>query len=114
MHFVVVYKINNNKILIMNPSTGKEVIDILKRMNVEFTTSDKGVKAILKEKLVKTIIDGSQCPDIIPVLTAVAALSEGTTEIINAGRLRIKECDRLAAVTMELNKLGAKIIEKEA
>ena len=28
MHFVVVYKINNNKILIMNPSTGKEVIDI--------------------------------------------------------------------------------------
>ena len=91
----------------------KEVIDILKRMNVEFTTSDKGVKAILKEKLVKTIIDGSQCPDIIPVLTAVAALSEGTTEIINAGRLRIKECDRLAAVTMELNKLGAKIIEKE-
>ena len=43
----------------------------------------------------------------------VAALSEGTTEIINAGRLRIKECDRLAAVTSELNKLGAKIIEKE-
>ena len=35
------------------------------------------------------------------------------TEIINAGRLRIKESDRLAAVTMELNKLGAKIIEKE-
>ena len=27
--------------------------------------------------------------------------------------LRIKECDRLAAVTSELNKLGAKIIEKE-
>ena len=78
-----------------------------------FRSSDKGVKAILKEKLVNTIIDGSQCPDIIPVLTAVAALSEGTTEIINAGRLRIKECDRLAAVTMELNKLGAKIIEKE-
>ena len=91
----------------------KEVIDILKRMNVEFTASDKGVKAILKEKLVNTIIDGSQCPDIIPVLTAVASLSEGTTEIINAGRLRIKECDRLAAVTMELNKLGAKIIEEE-
>ena len=64
----------------------KEVIDILKRMNVEFTASDKGVKAILKEKLVNTIIDGSQCPDIIPVLTAVATLSEGTTEIINAGR----------------------------
>ena len=43
----------------------------------------------------------------------MAALTKGTTEIVNAGRLRIKECDRLAAITSELNKLGAKIIEKE-
>ena len=50
-------------------------------------------------RLISTVIDGSQCPDIIPVLTSVAALTKGTTEIINAGRLRIKECDRLAAVT---------------
>ena len=34
MHFVVVYKINNNKILIMNPSTGKEVIDIFDFSNM--------------------------------------------------------------------------------
>lgn len=38
-------------------------------------------------------------------------MSEGTTEIINAGRLRIKECDRLKAVTSELSKLGAVIFE---
>lgn len=76
-------------------------------------SKDTDVKGIINGELIATIIDGSQCPDIIPVLTAVAALSKGTTEIINAGRLRIKECDRLAAVTSELNKLGAKIIEKE-
>ena len=34
MHFVVVYKINNNKILIMNPNTGKEVIDIFDFSNM--------------------------------------------------------------------------------
>ena len=91
----------------------KEVIDILERMNVIFNASAIGVKGTTSGQLVSTIIDGSQCPDIIPVLTSVAALTNGTTEIINAGRLRIKECDRLAAVTSELNKLGAKIIEKE-
>lgn len=91
----------------------KEVIDILERMNVVFSTDSIGVKGKTNGELVSTIIDGSQCPDIIPVLTAVAALAKGTTEIINAGRLRIKECDRLAAVTSELNKLGAKIVEKE-
>lgn len=91
----------------------KEVIDILERMNVVFNANDIGVKGTTNGELASTIIDGSQCPDIIPVLTSVAALTKGTTEIINAGRLRIKECDRLAAVTSELNKLGAKIIEKE-
>ena len=91
----------------------KEVIDILERMNVVFNANDIGVKGTTNGELASTVIDGSQCPDIIPVLTLVAALTKGTTEIINAGRLRIKECDRLAAVTSELNKLGAKIIEKE-
>lgn len=91
----------------------KEIIDILKRMNVVFNANDVGVKGATNGELISTVIDGSQCPDIIPVLTSVAALTKGTTEIINAGRLRIKECDRLAAVTSELNKLGANIIEKE-
>ena len=45
------------------------------------------------------------------ILTVLAALSKGKTEIINAGRLRIKECDRLAAITLELNKIGARIKE---
>ena len=91
----------------------KEVIDILERMNVIFNANDIGVKGTTNGELTSTVIDGSQCPDIIPVLTSVAALTKGTTEMVNAGRLRIKECDRLAAVTSELNKLGAKIIEKE-
>ena len=91
----------------------KEVIDILERMGVKFKSEEMMVIGKTINKLTSTVIDGSQCPDIIPVLTVVAALSEGTTEIINAGRLRIKECDRLHAITTELNKLGAKIVEKE-
>lgn len=91
----------------------KEVIDILQRMGLKLNNKDDGLIGSASLGLKSTIIDGSQCPDIIPVVSLVAALSEGTTEIINAGRLRIKECDRLAAVTSELNKLGAKVIEKE-
>lgn len=91
----------------------KEVIDILERMGVAFETKKDGVYGSTKKDLTSTIIDGSQCPDIIPVLAAVASLSKGTTEIINAGRLRIKECDRLSAVASELYKLGANIKETE-
>ncbi|WP_077847520.1 3-phosphoshikimate 1-carboxyvinyltransferase [Clostridium puniceum] len=91
----------------------KEVIDILTRMGLKISNKNSGLVGNVRGELKATVIDGSQCPDIIPVVSLVAALSEGTTEIINAGRLRIKECDRLAAVTSELSKLGAKITEKE-
>ncbi len=59
------------------------------------------------------VIDATNCPDIIPILTVCAALTKGKTEIINAGRLRIKECDRLTAISTQLNKLGADITEHE-
>lgn len=55
--------------------------------------------------------DASQIPDLVPVLTVLASLSVGTSTIFNAGRLRIKECDRLAAITDVLTTLGAKIHE---
>jgi 3-phosphoshikimate 1-carboxyvinyltransferase len=60
-----------------------------------------------------TVIDASQIPDLVPILTVLGALSSGTTVIKNAGRLRIKESDRLRAISTELNKLGADIKEKE-
>lgn len=54
-------------------------------------------------------IDVSQCPDLVPILAVLAAVSEGSTEILNAGRLKLKESDRLEAITTELNKIGANI-----
>ena len=39
----------------------------------------------------------------------LATQAEGTTVIKDAAELRVKETDRIAAVTTELKKLGAKI-----
>ena len=82
-------------------------------MTVKWNKSKNEIIPAENNDLKATIIDGSQCPDIIPVLSVAAALAKGTTKIIKAGRLRIKECDRLKAVASELTKLGAKIEEKE-
>ncbi len=90
----------------------KVVIDIINRMggNLKVETSTVVAK---ESKTKNTLIDAKDCPDIIPVLTVLAALSEGETTVINAGRLKIKECDRLHAITTELNKLGADVTELE-
>ena len=58
------------------------------------------------------VLDVSQCPDLVPALAAMAAVRQGTTCITNAARLRIKESDRLAAVTQVLNALGADVTEQ--
>lgn len=59
-------------------------------------------------------LDVSGCPDLVPPLAAMAALRAGrTTRLVNAARLRIKESDRLAAVTAVLTALGADVEEGE-
>ncbi len=56
-------------------------------------------------------LDVSQCPDLVPPLAVHAAVRAGTTRMVNAARLRIKESDRLATVTATLNALGASVEE---
>ena len=53
-------------------------------------------------------IDLSQCPDLAPPLAAMAAVRKGTTRFLGAGRLRMKESDRLETIARTLNTLGAK------
>ena len=61
----------------------------------------------------KLILDGSETPDIIPILSLKACISKKEIEIVNIARLRIKESDRLKATVEELSKLGFDLIEKE-
>jgi 3-phosphoshikimate 1-carboxyvinyltransferase len=54
-------------------------------------------------------IDASQIPDLVPVLAVAAALTPAETRIVKAGRLRLKESDRLAATENALSSIGARI-----
>ena len=58
------------------------------------------------------VIDVKDVPDLVPVLSVAAAVSPGKTEFINAGRLRIKESDRIASVCRMLSALGARCEEQ--
>ncbi|WP_368488617.1 3-phosphoshikimate 1-carboxyvinyltransferase [Clostridium sp. BJN0013] len=88
------------------------IVHILKNMGVEIEEKENCIE-VKPSKTSGVVIDVSQCPDLVPVLAALASVSHGTTEIINAARLRIKESDRLKAITSELNKIGAEVIEEE-
>lgn len=72
--------------------------------------SRKGTSALaLADHIDGCVLDVADFPDLVPPLAAVAALGTGTTQLIGAGRLRLKESDRLQTVCNGLNALGAHI-----
>ena len=89
----------------------REIIEIVERMGANIEIFDDYV-LVRPSKTKGTVIDISQCPDIGPILTVLAALSQGETRIINGERLRIKESDRITSIKTELNKLGANVAEE--
>jgi 3-phosphoshikimate 1-carboxyvinyltransferase len=56
-------------------------------------------------------VDMSSMPDVAPTLMMIAPFLNKPTRITGLATLRVKECDRIAAPTRELRKLGIKVEE---
>ena len=85
-------------------------------LNKNSIQGDKSIVDILSDmehlKENEIVIDSSQIPDLVPIIAVVSSCLEGkTTYISNAKRLRIKESDRLYAISSQLKLIGADIIE---
>jgi 3-phosphoshikimate 1-carboxyvinyltransferase len=89
----------------------KRVLDILRQFGAEACQMPEGV-AVRKGTLRGIELDASQIPDLVPVLSVAAAAAEGETRIVNAGRLRLKESDRLQTTAAMLRALGAEAEER--
>ncbi len=95
----------------MNPNSKQgdhEVINILKNMGAQVEEHESST-VIYPHTLRGCEIDLADCPDLGPVLFALASIVPGTTTFTNASRLRIKESDRIACMEEELKKLGCNI-----
>jgi 3-phosphoshikimate 1-carboxyvinyltransferase len=90
----------------------REIFNVLKKMGADISWSGGVIHAKEKNRAAAEI-DAREIPDLIPVLAAVASVSEGTTVFKNAARLRIKESDRLMSTAKTLTALGADIRETE-
>lgn len=85
-------------------------ISLLEEMGATLEKTRAGIK--MKPSHLQCIsLDASQCPDIIPAIAVACALAQGTSQIMNAKRLRIKECDRLHASVEVLKACGVDVIE---
>lgn len=86
----------------------KKILSILENFGAIVKEIDNGYH-IEHKTLHGCEIDIADCPDLGPILCVLAMYSPGNTKISNAGRLRIKESDRIAAMEEELHKFGVEI-----
>ena len=83
----------------------RAVLAHLAALGAQVTENADGI-TVRAEKLRGAELDMSGCPDIAPILALVCQLAEGESRLTGCGRLRLKECDRLAATVESLNLLG--------
>ncbi len=90
----------------------RRILELLNDFGARVETGENEI-TVRKGMLRGREIDASGIPDLVPVLAAVAAVSEGTTVFVHAERLRLKESDRLQTTCAMLNALGADAEETE-
>lgn len=88
----------------------RAVADILKAFGADVSLTENAV-TVRPGSLNGMTVDAAQIPDLVPVLAVVAAFAWGETHFVNAGRLRIKESDRLKTTRELLERLGADVDE---
>ncbi|MBQ7889133.1 MAG: 3-phosphoshikimate 1-carboxyvinyltransferase [Erysipelotrichaceae bacterium] len=90
----------------------RAIVSIIEHMGASVKQFES-IISFEKSTLSGVVIDLADCPDLGPALMMLASFAQGETKIINAGRLRIKESDRIEAMESELRKCGVQIHSTE-
>ncbi len=79
-----------------------------------FTQPDaKAYDVIAQFPLMPAVIDGSQMQDAIPTIAVLAAFNETPVRFVGIENLRVKECDRIRAVSTGLNNIREGLAKEE-
>lgn len=93
----------------------KKIIEILRKMGARFEIEErkKSLKVCRGSSLMGMTIDVNDTIDALPILAVLGCFSAGATKITNGAIARKKESDRIHAIALELQKMGANLEEKE-
>ena len=96
----------------LNPNSlqaDMNALSYLKTLGYENISNDGFLLKQVNTFADRRILDASNMPDSIPILSIASALAKGHTEVINIKRLRLKESDRVESTCQMLENLGVKV-----
>jgi len=85
--------------------------DALERMGAIITRGDNWIEARSNGMLKAIDADFNHIPDAAMTIAVAALYADGPSTLRNIGSWRVKETDRLAAMALELRKVGAEVEE---
>ncbi len=86
----------------------RAVIDVLKMFGAAVSFNESGV-SVKKKECHPFSVDVTDCPDLFPILSILAAAARGTSVIDGIARLEYKESNRVEAVREMMKALGGNI-----
>ncbi len=89
----------------------RAIVKIIEQAGGKIEKKNGGISAVVSENMCGITVDVRDIPDLVPILAVLFAFCRGESKIVGAGRLRMKESDRLAAISKELTQLGVDITE---
>lgn len=86
-------------------------LEILERFGAQVSASETGTTIHMNKELQPLgEIDMEDMPDVALAAATLSALARGKSKITGLSTLRHKECDRIAAIEENLNKMGASVV----
>ena len=98
------------KVLNLNKATSqgdKKIVEVLRKFGGIVEELDNGYFA-KKGTLTGITLDCENIPDLVQIISVVAAYSKGATKLLNVSRLKIKESDRIAGIINNLSRANVK------
>ncbi|BBB30199.1 3-phosphoshikimate 1-carboxyvinyltransferase [Neptunomonas japonica] len=89
----------------------KRFAEVLEAMGAKVTYGPTFIEVTKGKELTAVDMDLNHIPDAAMTIATTALFAKGTTAIRNIYNWRVKETDRLAAMTTELRKVGAIVVE---
>lgn len=90
------------------------IMDILTEAGVSISEYEEdGVLHVQRAPLRAFEVDGSNCPDLFPIVAVLAAFCEGRSRINGVSRLSSKESDRAGAILEMLTHMGVRAFVKD-
>lgn len=113
--FIVAAALTNSKLKLRGVKgvAGRDAafLDLLKVAGLKLHSSKKGFIAEGKQNPRAAKLDLYRVPELLPMIAVLACKAKGKTLIWNAGEARTMKSDRISAISRELRRMGARVLE---